>query len=229
MTLETVRAELQALAEPDYAAFSARLLPGTGGILGVRLPKLRALAKQLAGEGEPLLEALDSASPESFEETMFYGMLVGAVKMPDEERLYWMERFVPRVENWSVCDSFCVGCKAAGKNRPFYRDFIERLLKSGKEYPVRCGLVLMLDWYLAPEEIDWVLQKLREFDHPGYYARMAAAWCGSTAYIHFPEKTEAFLREGTLDGFTHNKLIQKVCESRRVNDETRTRLRALRR
>ena len=74
-----------------------------------------------------------------------------------------------------------------------------------------------------------VLQKLREFAHPGYYARMAAAWCGSTAYIHFPEKTEAFLREGTLDGFTHNKLIQKVCESRRVNDETRTRLRALRR
>ena len=103
------------------------------------------------------------------------------------------------------------------------------MLGSGKEYPVRCGLVLMLDWYLAPEEIDWVLQKLREFAHPGYYARMAAAWCGSTAYIHFPEKTEAFLREGTLDGFTHNKLIQKVCESRRVNDETRTRLRALRR
>ena len=168
MTLEAVRAELQALAEPDYAAFSAKLLPGTGGILGVRLPKLRALAKQLAGEGEPLLEALDSAPPESFEETMLYGMLVGAVKMPDEERLYWMERFVPRVENWSVCDSFCVSCKAAGKNRPFYRDFIERLLKSGKEYPVRCGLVLMLDWYLAPEEIDWVLLKLREFDHPGY-------------------------------------------------------------
>lgn len=227
--LETVRAELRTMAEPDYAAFSAKLLPGTVGILGVRLPKLRALAKKYAGEGKALLEALDSASPESFEETMLYGMLVGAVKMPDEERQAWMERFVPRAENWSVCDSFCASCKAAGKNRPFYRDFIERLLKSGKEYPVRCGLVLMLDWYLVPEEIDWVLQKLREFAHPGYYARMAAAWCGSIAYIHFPEKTEAFLREGSLDDFTHNKLIQKVCESRRVTDETRSKLRAYKR
>ena len=170
MTLEAVRAELQALAEPDYAAFSAKLLPGTGGILGVRLPKLRALAKQLAGEGEPLLEALDSAPPESFEETMLYGMLVGAVKMPDEERLYWMERFVPRVGNWSVCDSFCVSCKAAGKNRPFYRDFIERMLGSGKEYPVRCGLVLMLDWYLVPEEID--------FDTEAFYGHGGQPSCG---------------------------------------------------
>ena len=39
---------LISMAEPDYRKFSASLLPGTRNILGVRLPQLRRLAKQLA-------------------------------------------------------------------------------------------------------------------------------------------------------------------------------------
>nr|WP_101911049.1 hypothetical protein [Marasmitruncus massiliensis] len=35
-------------AEPEYQAFASRLLPGCGNVLGVRLPKLRKLAKKLA-------------------------------------------------------------------------------------------------------------------------------------------------------------------------------------
>lgn len=229
MTAGEIRAEIQKMAEPAYAAFSSGLLPGTENILGVRLPKLWALAKTLAREGEPALETLFAAAPESFEETMLCGMLVGAVKLPDEKRLWWIERFIPRVDNWSVCDRFCCGLRAVGRNRPFYRPLVEKLLDTGEEYPVRTGLVLMLDWYLVPEEIGWALDRLRAFSHPGYYARMGAAWCGSIAYIHFPCEMEAFLRENTLDPFTHNKTIQKICESRRVDGETRAKLRALKR
>ena len=48
MTRERVKEQLKQLAEQEYRAFNQKLLPGVPGILGVRLPMLRALAKQLA-------------------------------------------------------------------------------------------------------------------------------------------------------------------------------------
>ena len=43
-----IKAELVRLAEPEYAVFSRRLLPGTENVLGVRLPLLRRLARRIA-------------------------------------------------------------------------------------------------------------------------------------------------------------------------------------
>ena len=43
------------------------------------------------------------------------------------------------------------------------------------------------------------------------------------------ERTLRFLETDSLDRFTHNKAIQKTIESRRVTDEDRAALRALRR
>ena len=34
-------------AEPKYAEFSSKLIPGKEGIMGVRVPKIRALAKRI--------------------------------------------------------------------------------------------------------------------------------------------------------------------------------------
>lgn len=43
-----------------------------------------------------------------FEERMLQGMVIGAVKgISIEERLDWVAWFVPKINNWSVCDSFC--------------------------------------------------------------------------------------------------------------------------
>lgn len=39
-----MRAQLEQLAEEEYRAFTAKLLPGVTDILGVRVPKLRAIA-----------------------------------------------------------------------------------------------------------------------------------------------------------------------------------------
>ena len=226
--MEQVRARLTALADPGYAAFSAKLIPGCDKLLGVRLPQLRALAKELAKEsGRGYIDGF--SEPVWFEETMLLGMLIGAVKADDAERMQMMRDFVPRIRNWSVCDSFCASLKAVGKNPEVYLPLVEELLASEEEYRVRCGMVLVLDWYLDEAHIDWALEKLAAFHHPAYYAQMAAAWCGSVAYVRFPEKTYAFLARQTLDGTTHQMNIRKICESRRVTDEQRAAVRALKR
>lgn len=48
---------------------------------------------------------------------------------------------------------------------------------------------------------------------------MAQAWLISIMYIKFREKTLEYLKENSLDTWTHNKAIQKIRESTRVSKE----------
>lgn len=50
--MDKIQQELQQRADTGYRSFSSGLLPGTKGILGVRLPDLRALAKRLSCEDD---------------------------------------------------------------------------------------------------------------------------------------------------------------------------------
>lgn len=84
-----VRRELETMAEPAYQKFSSALIPGEANLLGVRLPKLRAIAKRIAKTD--IWQEYLAAEPYYFEETMLQGMLIGAVKLPAEERLSYIK------------------------------------------------------------------------------------------------------------------------------------------
>ena len=94
-----MREKLEALAEPSYQAFAAKLLPGVTDILGVRVPKLRALAKNIGKRQPTYLQA----QPTCFEETMMQGFVIGYLPY-DEQRI---AAFIPFITNCSLCDSFC--------------------------------------------------------------------------------------------------------------------------
>lgn len=227
MTYEEIRARLEGMAEPDFRDFSAALVPGCGEMLGVRLPALRGFAQELVKSNDhPGLPLPPGAC---FEETMLLGMVIGAAKMPLAERLEAIARFVPLINNWSVCDSFCAGIKTAKKEQAAFFQFLVPYLESGKCYEVRFGLVMLLDWFINEAYIDRTLERLAAFRHPDYYAQMAAAWAISIAYIKFPQKTLPLLMQNSLDDFTHNKAIQKIRESRRVPETDKRALLALKR
>ncbi len=98
-----MRQEIEQLAENDYKKFSASLLPGVDKVLGVRLPQLRKLAGRIAaGDWQRYL----AAEPDYFEEVMLQGMVIGTIKVTPEERLQYMTGFIPKINSWSVCDSF---------------------------------------------------------------------------------------------------------------------------
>ena len=50
MTNGQIKKELLCMAEEEYQKFASSLIPGVRGVLGVRLPALRKLAKQIAKE-----------------------------------------------------------------------------------------------------------------------------------------------------------------------------------
>jgi len=221
-----VRSELEALAEPEYQQFSASLLPGVENILGVRIPKLRVIAKRIAKENWK--DFLDDAKDDSFEEILLQGLVIGYAKANPTEIINALDVFIPKINNWSVCDSTAMTLKAA-KNHPAYFGYADACLAEGTEFSIRFGIVLLMSHFVSDEYIDSVLEKIETAELPGYYAKMAAAWAVSICYVKYPEKTEDWLKGASLDDWTFNKSIQKIKESLRVSDAEKKRLEGMKR
>ena len=227
MNVENVRKMLLALADEDYRIFHSKLVPGTENILGVRVPELRKLAKKLVKED--WREYFEAAPDMYYEEDMLRGFMVGYGRMDIEERLDKVREFLPSIHNWAVCDCFCSTLKFTEKNREKVWEFLQPYFLSDKTYELRFASVMALDYYVLPEYAPAVFRYFDEMKSGDYYVQMAVAWAVSVYYVHLPEMTEAYMRENLLDDFTYNKSIQKICESYRVDKETKARLRSLKR
>ena len=105
MTNEQIRDFLEKHAEKQFKDFTSSLIPGTDSILGVRLPVLRSLAKQLAKEDWRTY--LKEARDDTYEEIMLQGLVIGYVKAEMEELLEYAAAFIPKIHDWSVNDGFC--------------------------------------------------------------------------------------------------------------------------
>ncbi|GMG76782.1 DNA alkylation repair protein [Priestia megaterium] len=222
-----IRKQIFEHIDTDYQKFSAALIPNINNVLGVRLPELRKIAKKIVkGDWRTYLE---TAKDEYFEEIMLQGMVIGYVKTDIEELLLYVASFVPKIDNWSVCDSFCTGLKCAKENKERVWEFLQPYLSSKKEYEIRFGVVMLLNFYIETEYIERVLNLLDRVKHEGFYAKMAVAWAVSICYVKLPDSTMEYLRNNTLDDFTYNKALQKITESNRVDKETKSLIRSMKR
>lgn len=223
-----IKSQLLALADPRYQKFSSRLLPGTQNILGVRLPYLRKIAKQLVKEyGRSYVQHI---SDSSFEELMLQGMAIGYLQNNTiEEVLSEVANFVPKINNWSICDSFCAGLKITKQYKEEVWEFIMPYLSSSNEFEVRFAIVMMLIYYKDEQYINQVLKKLDCVHHEAYYVQMAIAWAISSCFVEYQEITFAYLTENNLDDFTYNKSLQKIIESSKVSSQMKHSIRELKR
>lgn len=226
-----IQTELINAADKRYREFNSSLLPGTDNVLGVSIPKLRMFAKQLTKEltKEDWETFVKEANPTYYEETMLQGMVIGLTKMDLQDRIPYIKMFIPRINNWGVCDIFCGELKTTvSKNKEYMWNFLQTYLKSDKEFELRFGIVMMLH-YIDSEYIDHILIYSDTFRHEGYYARMAMAWLLSICFIKFPEKTMNHLEQSNLDNWTYNKALQKIVESLRVDKETKETIKGMKR
>ena len=71
-----VKNRLIEISDNKYSAFSTNIIPNAKNILGVRMPKLRAYAKELAKNPDVLAFQDDFY----YEETLLRGMIIGYMK-----------------------------------------------------------------------------------------------------------------------------------------------------
>lgn len=227
-TQQEILARLQAMAEPEYARFSATLIPAPPPILGVRLPKLRTLARELAKALPASPELWQALEGPYLEQAMLHGMLIGAARMSDTQRRDRLEDFLPRVTNWSICDSTAVSCKWMARTPDFWQPWLLALSRREEEFSARFAIVCLLDHFTAtPEGRRLTLEACTAASCPALYTRLGIAWAVSIVAVKEPELGLAYLKQDPLDDFTHNKSIRKICESLRSTPAYRTQVKAL--
>lgn len=160
---------------------------------------------------------------------MLEGLVIAYAKMELKERFFYLDRFVPKIHNWAVCDCCSNTYKFMEKYQEESFAYLETYLHSQREYELRFGIVSLLDHFINDSYIDRVLSICEHTRHEGYYVKMAVAWTLSVCYVKYPEKTRRLLKENTMDEFTHNKTIQKIRESYRVSREEKEELKSWKR
>ena len=220
-----VREELISLSDEKYRDFHKNLCPGVENILGVRLPILRKISKNLAKDN--YIDYLNNKDLKYYEEIMIKVLIIGYIKVDNDTRFNYIKNFIPYIDNWAVCDSFCNNLKFTNKNMNKVWNFLMTYLSSSNEFELRFVIVMILNYFLTDEFIDDVLNIFNNIHHEGYYVKMAVAWAISFAYIHFPQKTLEFLKNNNLDKFTYNKSLQKIIESNRVSKDDKDLMRTM--
>lgn len=240
--LEGVRRHLEALADPDYRTFVSKLLPGVDRLLGVRVPTLRSLAKEIARNcGAEFLNAVFSSplqnSPthyifESYEERLIVGLVVAETPLGFDARLDAIAAFAPFIDSWAVCDVFSSSLRVPKDRRAEFWDFLDFCAASERPFEVRFAAVATLNHFLEKNYLDAVFERANQIAARRlgeYYVDMSLAWLVAEAFIRFPDATLNFLERNDFDDFTFNKSLQKIVESRRVDEETKAEIRRLKR
>lgn len=232
---EELLEELKANAEPEYAAFHKRLLKNAQiNVLGVRVATLRKLAKRYKNAIDPLLCCNDD-----YYEVTFIKLQAVAL-LPWEEFIKYVDKCVSLIDNWATCDSFAPKCIAEHKDE--FLPYIFSYTNSDKEFTQRFALTTLLHFYVEEKYLATILDIVQEdVDLNLYYVHMAAAWLIAEVVVKFYDdgatflkcNAECYVQEGKGHEFfdikTHNKAIQKACESYRLTKEQKDFLRGLKR
>lgn len=226
---EKILNKLFELQDLKYKEFHSGLCPNVDNIIGVRVPVLRNYAKELLKQ-YTLDELLNNINDNYYEEIMLQGMLIGLNKNKNIDEVFnYIREFVPKIDNWAVCDVFCAGLKITKNNKEKMWNFINKYLKSEDEFKLRFAIVMILDFYIDEDYIDRDLEIFNNISSDKYYVQMAVAWAISVCLIKFYDKTKIYLQGNMcdLDDFTFNKSIQKAIESYRITEDKKNELRAM--
>ena len=229
-------------------------------VLGLHSPEIKHVAKLLSREGgevvmpngvhqtcangREVIRAFEAVPSETlcYEETVIWGYLINLEKCSLDERLSMLGRYVPVMDNWAVCDSYCAHAKwMTRSDKTSLWMFLERWFDSENEFEVHFAVVVAMCYFLNEEWLDKVFNRINglNFDcikskyktvkgkpkvaqqgtvqgAEPYYVRMGVAWLLATALAKFPNETRAFVRKSHLPADVVKLYVRKARESFRT-------------
>jgi len=222
------RQELRKCAETggEYAIFNKRTVNTQKDVLGVRMGKVRNIAKGLVKERsvvdlEKLLHDMDK---DVYEEVLVVGLAIGYAKISDAERIRLMRKWLPAVDSWALIDSMSTTIKKFDPE--LWRDFVVECVGSSKEYVVRFGVIFLMNHLL--DDQGWALPVLRKVRHDGYYVKMGLAWTYAELALKDFDVAMTEMSNKKIDVWTRRKALTKMIESYRLTAEQKEQIRTLR-
>lgn len=223
--IKNIENDLRNLADPEYKAFQAKLMPTVCAdlIMGVRTPHLRNYAKNM--EKDVAEQFMESLPHKYYEENNLHGFLIERIEDYNSCIMY-LDAFLPYVDNWATCDGTKPKCLIKNKKHLIIK--ISQWLISSHEFTVRYGILMLMTHYLDKDFQEEYLAIVAGVDRDEYYIRMMIAWYFATALAKQWDAAVVYLRDKRMDPWVHNKIIQKAIESYRITPEQKAYLRTLR-
>ena len=201
-------------------------------ILGLHLPEMKQVAKALAKQADAwdILHKFEQEHQTdrfrlTYEETLVWGLTINALKCSWKERHLLLSPYIPILDNWAVCDSFCCNAKWALKipSQTLW-GFLLPYFHSDKEFEVRFAIVMSMCHLLNEEWLNTIFQQLENIDlrsiHSDYtnlpspyYVRMGIAWLLATALAKYPDETRKFVNASSLTEDVKRLYARKARES----------------
>lgn len=210
-----------------YQEFSSSLNPTALLMLGVRIPILRKIAKEIVNEDA--IKFLETNPMDCFELLSLQAMVIGYMKEDLSVVLHYTRLFIPFVSDWSVNDTLCQTFTIAKKYPKEVWNFLSDYFNSVQEFELRVVVVMMLCHFITDEYVEKVISFIDKTKNDGYYYKMGCAWCLQVIMVKYPNICYQYLLNNNLDDWTHNKAISKMIESYRVSNDMKDKIKKLKR
>lgn len=219
--------KLRTLAESDYKAFNEKIISTGYEVLGVRMPALKKLAREIVAK--PDVQAyLDQAEYTTYEHILLYGLVIGSLKKPSLETVFrYLDPLIGRFDNWAHVDTIISSVKIFQKHSDEVLTHYLPLKNHEGEFTKRTFVIVLMDYFMNETHIDTALQQMTEVPQGQYYVDMAMAWALSMGLVKYYDKTLPLLEQHAFSKFVHNKAIQKARESFRISPEIKEHLHAM--
>ena len=225
--IEQILNKLNKLKDLKYKDFSSSLNPTALPMLGVRIPELRKIAKEIVKDNPKYF--LEHNPMTNFELVSLQAMVIGYLKEDIVVVLKYLEAFIPKINDWSVNDTLCQTFKIAKKHQKEVWDFLCNYYNSNSEFELRVVVVMMLCHFINDEYVRLVIDFIDQTKNNGYYYKMGCAWCLQVIMVKYPKLCLDYLKNNNLDNWIFNKALQKMIESYRISDDLKEEIRKLKR
>lgn len=217
---------LESISDSKYQEFHSRIIE-CEEVFGVKTGKLKEIAKEISlGDYKSYIKVNTSTY---YEPIMIEGLCYGFLKkVPFDELTNLIDKYLLKVNNWAHIDLLVSNLKQFKKSPKEGFKYAKSLTHSKNNWAKRCGVVILLTYYLHDVYIDKTLEVVTKIKSKDYYVKMAIAWLVSISYIKYKEKTLVYL-VNIKDDFTYNKTLSKIIDSRRISNEEKDFIRSLKR
>jgi len=181
MTLERqIRGRLAALVDPAYRAQLQRLVPTDAPLLGVRVPALRQLAKELdrehALDDAAAIALLHAVGKRRCREELLLAIFIVARSKRRVAKVTWrdLDVWVDAIDNWEVCDQLAMTIARGRLDDDGALARLAAWAESPNVWRRRFAVATVATARLPARDVERVLARVADDAHP--MVKKAVAW-----------------------------------------------------
>lgn len=226
MKINQVKELLLANIDLKYKLFQEKLIDTKNVILGVRMPILVQIAKQIYMNN--YTEFILENDYSSYELIILQALVIGKIKNINETCSY-LDEFINHIDCWASNDTLCTHLKIIKTNQEVFLNYLSKYFNSKEEFIQRFVVVILMMYYLDEKYVDLAISIVEKINSTKYYSMMSISWFITTLISKRKDIGIDYLKNTRHNAFIVNKAISKCRDSYLIDNDTKISLLTLKR